>query len=145
MFPLTGTLPMSYYNNLYSLMLQYGYLYAISFVLAILVYFHALFREVEPALTWAFITFIFPFIGALLYFIYFICSWKNLCVGRKEKEKAREVMKKWEDTPTTAEIKKRGEDIPTTERKEKDKEDSKKILEEHSYSSGSEESPFRVK
>ena len=145
MFPQINILPLSYYNNLYSLMLQYGYLYLISFVLAILVYFHALFEEVEPALTWAFLSFIFPFIGALLYLIYFICSWKNLCVSRKEKEKAREVIKKWEDTPITEERKKTREDMPTAERKEKDKEDSQKILEERSYPSGSEEPPFRVK
>ena len=89
---------MNYYHLLYDFMLQYGYLYAISLVLAIIVYFHAVFKEVEPALTWAFITFALPIVGALLYLIYFLCSWKNLCVSRKEREKAREIVKKWEDT-----------------------------------------------
>ncbi len=98
MFPEINTLPMSYYHGLYLFMLQYGYLYLISLVLAIIVYFHAMLRGGEPALTWAFITFALPIVGALLYLIYFLCSWKNLCVSRKEREKAREIVKKWEDT-----------------------------------------------
>jgi hypothetical protein len=89
-------LPM-YYHELYSFMLEYGYLYAISLVLAIIVYFHAFFKGVEPALTWAFISFAIPVVGALLYLIYFLCSWKGLCVSRKEREKAEEIVKKWEN------------------------------------------------
>ena len=99
MFPEINTLPMNYYQGLYFFMLRYGYLYVISLVLAIIVYFHAIFRDVGSALTWAFISFAFPIVGALLYLIYFLCSWKNLCVSRKEREKAREIVKKWEDTP----------------------------------------------
>ena len=98
MFPDISMLTMSYCHGLYLFMLQYGYLYQISLVLAIIIYFHAMLRGGEPALTWAFITFALPIVGALLYLIYFLCSWKNLCVSRKEREKAREIVKKWEDT-----------------------------------------------
>ncbi len=100
-----SVVPLNMYAAVYDFMLKYGYLYAMSLVLASIVYFHALISGIEPPMVWAFLAFAVPFIGALLYVIYFVFSWKNLLVSREEREKAREIVKKWEDTPLSEETK----------------------------------------
>ena len=90
-------IPLSYYHALYYAILEYGIWYVLSLGLAIMVFVHAWLRDVASALAWAFITFAVPVIGFALYIVYYLCSWKNLCASRKEREAAKEILKKWKE------------------------------------------------
>lgn len=108
-----------YYSQLYDFFMSSGlyYWYGLSFVLAIIVYFHSGMSGNEPALAWAFLTFAIPIIGLLIYILDFICLYRGVCRKKEDKEYSKKLKTMWEKDEGKMEIENEWEDTGISEKK----------------------------